>query len=243
MKKILAFIICLEFASMPAYSIIVDEFAQKTLDKNLKITTPAKVDISDSFAEQSLDKNLKVKQVNYSPITDNFAEQNRNKNPKISKKVDYQEVIPKINNQKANTKKIVVMDNNSVVSIPIRIKRNLSSKTNLQEGDYIEFETVKDVTVNKKPYPAGTIVKARIETISLNKSMGVPSDLIIGNFSINGIPLADEISKSGANRSLWEYPCVYGLTWFFCVGLLFIPIRGGHAKIRTSETYTVYAEK
>ena len=72
--------------------------------------------------------------------------------------------------------------------------------------------------------------------------MGVPADLVIGSFTLNGVPLGGEINKTGANRSLWVYPCMYGTLWFFGIGVLFIPIRGGHAKIKTTETYTLYAK-
>ena len=60
------------------------------------------------------------------------------------------------------------------------------------------------------------------------------------NFSIDGKRLAGEISKTGANRSLWLYPTIYMTTLFFGVGLLLIPIRGGHAKIKPQQTFTVY---
>ena len=134
------------------------------------------------------------------------------------------------------------MDYNSATAVPVKIKRYFTTRSHIQEGDYIEFATTKDVVIKKKLYPAGTTVKARVETISQNKAMGVPSDLIVGNFSIEGIPLAGEVSKTGANRSFWVYPCTYGFLFFFGAGLLFIPIRGGHAKITKRQTYTLYAE-
>ena len=241
MKKLLASFICLSFISMPAYSAITDEFAYKTLDKNLKIQQPIKAAIVDSFVEQSLDKNLKFKPVSYKPIKDNFAEQNKNKGIYSAKTVNYQESIPKAAN-KTFSKKIVIIDQNSMTAIPIKIKAPFTTKAKAQEGDFLDFETTKDTTLNKKHYPAGTTVKARVENISLNKSMGVPADLIIGNFTLNGVPLGGEINKTGANRSLWVYPCMYGTLWFFGIGVLFIPIRGGHAKIKTTETYTLYAK-
>ena len=241
MRKLLAFFICLSFVSMPAYAEIVDEFANKTLDKSLKITTAEKVVIQDTFAEQSLDKNLKIKAVSCKLLKDTFAEQNKIKSTYKAKVVDYNENIPKVEN-KPIFKKVVVIDQTAMTAVPVRIKKYFTTKKKIQEGDYIEFETTKDIVLNKKTYPAKTTVKARIETVSLNKSMGVPSDLVVGNFSLDEIPLGGEINKIGANRSLWVYPCVYGTSWFFGLGLLFIPIRGGHAKIKTTETYTLYAK-
>ena len=241
MKKLLVFIICLEFISLPANSAIIDEFAEKTLDKNLKILTPVNIYIHDDFTEKTLDKSLRIKKQEYKYISDDFAEQNQNKNISTIKKVDYQEFFPTINS-KSTTRKFVVIDQSSMTSVPVRIKKEFTTKEKIEEGDFIDFETIQEVKVNKKSYPAQTLVKARVETISLNKMMGVPSDLIIGSFSMDGIYLAGEINKTGANRSLWVYPCTYGLSWFFGVGLLFIPIRGGHAKIKTSEIYTLYAK-
>ena len=199
------------------------------------------MNITDTFAQDTLDKNLKPTKYVYKSLTDTFAEQNKIKSTYKAKVVDYNEIIPKVTN-KPVLKKVVVIDQTSMTAVPVKIKKYFTTKKKVQEGDYIEFGTTKDIVLNKKTYPAGTTVKARIETVSLNKSMGVPSDLVVGNFSLDGIPLGGEISKVGANRSLWVYPCVYGTSWFFGVGLLFIPIRGGHAKIKTSETYTLYAE-
>lgn len=244
MKKILAFVICLSFVSAPAYSEIVDEFANKTLDRNLKFTVPAKVNITDTFAENSLDKNIKLKPYTYKPITDSFAEQNKNNNNAnkyTAKIISYDEVLPKITN-KTSSRKVIIIDNDSMTSVPVKIKQYFTTRAKGQEGDYLEFETTKDVIINNKKYPTGSTVKARIETLSFNKPMGVPSDLVIGKFSLDGIPLGGEIEKTGANRALWVYPCVCGTIWFFGIGLLFTPIRGGHAKISTGETFTLYAQ-
>lgn len=181
--------------------------------------------ITDEFVEQTLDKNLKIKLPKEVVITDDFVEKSLSKNLKIIER-----------------KKVVVTDKKAMTPVSVKIKRPFSSQDNLQEGDTIEFVLTKEVTVNGKTYPAGEIVQARLETVSMNESMGVPADIIIGNFSLDGIPLGGEINKIGANRSVWVYPCVHIFSIFFGAGLLLIPIRGGHAKIRTDETFTLYAE-
>lgn len=243
MKKIIAFLICVNFTFSPAYCEITDEFVNRTLDKSLKISQPENVIIQDTFAEKSLDKNLKIKPVSYSPITDTFAESNKAHGQYSAKIIDFEEIIPTVSNQNT-AKKIVLFDTNNMISIPVRIKKAFTTKQNSQEGDYIEFETQNDVTLNKKHYPAGTTVMARIETISQNKAFGIPSDLVVGNFSLDGIPLAGEISEVGANRTLWLRPTVAALTvLLWGAGLLLIPIRGGHAQIKTTQTYTLYANK
>lgn len=241
MKKLFILFISMSFICMPAYSIITDDFAVASLDKNLKIKPVSAQKIQDDFAEKTLDKNLKIKVQKTAYITDTFAEKNKNKNIYQKQTVDIKDVLPKINTVKS-ANKVVISDINPAIEIPVRIKKYYSTRQKINEGDYVDFETVKDVVIKKKTYSKGTLVKARIENVSLNKSMGVPSDLVIGNFSIDGIPLAGEISKTGANRSLWVYPCAYGLMFFFCAGLLFIPIRGGHAKVSTSEIHKLYAK-
>lgn len=120
--------------------------------------------------------------------------------------------------------------------VEIRIKKVLTTKTKPEEGDIVEFETVSDV----KSYPAGTTVTGRIEFISMNYTYGVPADIIIGSFKIGKTPLYGEISITGANRSLWLRPCVIAGSIFFGAGLALMPIRGGHAKVKPSKTYTVY---
>lgn len=125
------------------------------------------------------------------------------------------------------------------IRIPIKIKERITTKNCPEEGKIIYFETVSDITVNRKTYPAGTEVKARIETVSLNKKFGVPSDLIIGMFSIDNNPLNGEIKRFGANRSLWVYPCVCIGSAFFGAGALLAFIRGGHAKINSKEIFYI----
>lgn len=133
-----------------------------------------------------------------------------------------------------------IYENENTTEVKVKIKKNYSTKQKIKEGEYLDFITVKDFSYKDKLYPAGTLVKARVETISLNKIYGVPSDVIVGNFSIDDIPLRGEISKTGANRALWLYPTIEITSWL-CVGLLLIPIRGGHAKIKTKEIFTLEA--
>lgn len=241
MKKVLAFLISLNFAVMPAYCTITDDFAEKTLNKSLTVQKYNYVPITDDFAEGlNVDKKINTKPAQI--ITDTFAESNKNKNISVGKRVPLEEYIPKVDSNKQVTKKIVVIDNNSATAVPVRICELYSTRYKIDEGDYIDFETTKEVRIKGKTYPAGTPVKARVETISQNGAMGVPADLIISNFSIEGIPLSGEVNKIGANRTLWVRPSVYLLTiLFFGSGVLLIPIRGGHAKIRPTETFMLYA--
>lgn len=126
------------------------------------------------------------------------------------------------------------------IEIPIKISSPVTTKSMPEEGDFLDFVTTKDVKIGQKIYPKGTIVNGRIEMVSMNFSLGVPADILISNFSLDKIPLKGEIKKIGANRSIWVKPCAYIGCLCFGAGLLLYPIRGGHAKIKEKEIFTVY---
>lgn len=216
MKKIIAILLCLNIVFAPF----------------------CMAEITDDFVESSLNKNLKIKNHQYIPIDDNFVKLNKNINPP-KKFVEIKEITPSMPKKKFSPR-VVIFDNNCK-EIKVKIKDFYSTKNKLSEGDYIDFITINDIKIKDKLYPKNTIVKARIETISENGAFGIPSDVIIGNFSIDDTFLSGEIKKRGANRSLWLYPTVYVTSCFFGIGLLLIPIRGGHAKIQPKETFTLYS--
>lgn len=244
MKKLLSAFLSIIMFSLPALSQIRDDFAESTLDKNLKIKHQPAPTIYDDFINKTCPFNLKIIRQNYCPIVDSFAEKNKNKNVINDIVLDFHENIPKLpqNYKTLKSPRTVFKDPNEMNKIRIKIKNNFTTKSKIDEGEYIEFETIDDVKIKNKNYPKGTLVKARIEMLSQNKTWGVPSDLVVGNFSINGIPLNGEINKVGANRSLWVYPSVHAGCLLFFAGLLLIPIRGGHAKIKTKETFTLHTE-
>ncbi len=122
------------------------------------------------------------------------------------------------------------------IPVKIRIKDELTTKIRPVEGDYIEFETVEAF----KSFPAGTTVKGRIEYLSMNFTWGVPADIIVSNFKIGNKPLYGEIKSTGADRTLWLRPVIILSTLLGGIGVVLIPIRGGHAKIKTDKIYTVY---
>lgn len=241
MKKLISFLLCINLLSLPALCEIKDDFAESSLSKNLSVTKYQQVNINDDFAEKSLDKNLKVKDFSYKPVIDSFAENNKAKNYSTDKRVSFEESIPSVTHK--NVKKCVIIDETASTKVRVKISEFFTTKNKAEEGTFVGFETLEDVKLGNKIYPKGSFVNARVETISQNAALGVPADLIIGNFSLDGIPLSGEINKVGANRSLWVYPSVYALAiLFFGSGLLLIPIRGGHAKISPSETFTLYAK-
>lgn len=248
MKKILSalcIISVINLVILPGFckneTFIEDVFIEQALSQigNRKQTVVKTID--DTFVEQTLNENLVKREYTYTVIEDPFVENNKNINP-LKKRVVINEILPKLNTTTLNRgKEIFLADNEHSTPVSVKSKQYFSTDGSLQEGDYILFETVDDVKINNICYKKGTNVKARIETISGNKIWGVPADLIVGNFSINNIPLYGEINKTGANRSLWIYPTVYFTSFLFGAGLLLIPIKGGHAKIKTGEKFTIYA--
>ena len=240
LKKYLAILISINILTLPAYCTISDDFVEKTLSNKQNIKILKQPIIKDTFVEQTIDKNLKHKAVKENIIIDEFAENNKNKNQYTRPNISFYEEKIVISKELTQPRKFMMIDNENLIPIKVRIKNYLSTKQKIDEGDFIEFETITELKVKNKSYPVGTTIKARIETISYNKIWGVPSDLTVGNFSIDNTPLKGEINKTGANRSLWLYPTIYLTGFFLGIGFLLIPIRGGHAKIRPQQVFTVY---
>ena len=199
--------------------------------------SPSTATIVDSFVETTLDKNLKIQKHESKLIIDNFAEANTNKNPPIQKSEIPKEILPTVIKPYKKRKYIITEDFRP--TLPIRIVKPFTTKANPQEGSYLEFVTVKDIKYNGKVYPAGTVVKGRIETVSQNAMNGDPANVVIGSFDLQGIPLYGEISKTGADRMLWLKPLSFAVGIFGVPGILLMFVRGGHAKIKPKEIYTI----
>lgn len=241
MKKFLITLICHNLLVMPAFCMISDSFADGSLDKTIPYPNPKVINITDEFAENSL-KNCRPTKVRVRIITDEFAESNKAKNEPLIGPVDLHEFLPKHTSQDyANYKKKIVADRSNLKQVEIKVRFFLStSDSDIEEGDFVEFETLKPVTIKDKTYPKGTLVKGRIETISKNKTKGVPADIVVGNFTIDNHKLIGEIAKTGANRSLWVYPASCAGACFFGLGALLLFIRGGHAKISPTERFILH---
>lgn len=243
MKKFLITLICHNLLITPAFCMISDSFAEMNLDSSKPYPKPKTINITDRFAEQNL-KGSKPTIIKTKIIVDEFAENNHAKNEPLTCPVDLHEFVPTHTNKDyTNYKKTVITDRSNLEQIEIKICKYLTTKNQkLDEGDYIEFKTLKPVTINNKTYPKRTIVRGRIETMSQNKAKGVPADIIIGNFTIDNNNLVGEITKTGANRSLWLYPVTCVGTCFFGLGLLLLFIRGGHAKISPRELFVIHIQ-
>src|SRR5574344_527543 len=256
MKKLIISLMCLLLVSMPVFSteLLQDSLVEQTLKgKDLKINKVNNDLIQDSFAEKTL-INISPKQyANKQKLEDEFVNKTiTHKQYEIKKQEniaitdDFANATLKnipIKAKKADTK----FDFESIKQIPIRISitKNSTSKKGLKEGQELDFKVLNDVNLeNNLKLKKDSIITARLETISLNQAFGVPADIVIDNFKVvsdkSEINLEGSIHKIGANRSLWVYPAATGGMVFFFMGALFIPIRGGHAKINTKNIYEVY---
>lgn len=152
------------------------------------------------------------------------------------------EVLPTIPNDIKIEKRVYIAEDTTKpgVEIPIRILSPVTTKNPPEEGDFLDFVTTKEIKIGNKTYPEGTIVKGRVETVSKNFSLGVPGDILMANFTLDKYPLKGQIKKVGANRSIWVDPCFQIGILCLGAGVIFMPIRGGHAKIKEKEVFTVY---
>jgi len=199
---------------------IQDDFVLKTLNSDLKIEKIKPINYEDDLANKTLNQNLKIQIIKQEPIVDNLAKQ-----------------IDKSKTATQNTKIISDFTYDKIKVSPIKYH---TTKKLLAEGDIIDFMLVEDTKIDNNSFKKGTIIKARIETLSKNGAYGVPADLVVGNFTLpNKLVLNGQIEKQGANRSLWVYPLGYILTPFFFIGLPIFAIRGGHVKLKPKKVYEV----
>lgn len=244
MNKIFIYFLCLNFLFLPVFAYIEDDFVKNTLDSSLIIGKKKQVYYKDDFALDTLDRTKTIKDRKKPVYEDNLVSKLGNLALPIVKSIPKEEEYIKCNVD-YDALKIPVKEHNILSEnesdIVLRIKEKVSTKQRLEEGEKLDFVLTNDVKIKNKLYKKGTTVTARVETVSMNKSYGVPADLIVGNFKINEVNIPGEIKKTGANRSLWVYPCGYVGIIFFGAGLLLFPIRGGHAKINPRESFTLYS--
>ncbi len=137
-------------------------------------------------------------------------------------------------------------DYSSTTSIPIKMQivEEIGTKTPPVEGEKVNFKVISNATYNNQfIVRKGDIVPATIETIITSGMNGFPAEIIVDKFEIPNVKqsqLECIYIKKGQNRSLFVYPLKWALTPIPFVGSLTNLIMGGHAKIKTSDTITVY---
>ncbi len=168
---------------------------------------------------------------------DAFAEEKSENKSSVIKSI-----VAKINGEE------IVLNPSKSGRVPVKISivEPLTTKQELLEGQEVKFKVLHDVQAGgQKIIKKDSIVSATLETVSPNKAFGVPADILIDNFNVNSvdnkrIKLDGNINKIGANRSLWVYPVGCVGVPFFGAGLLLFPVRGGHAKLKTTDVFEFY---
>ena len=129
------------------------------------------------------------------------------------------------------------------VAINLSIVEPISTKKSLYEGQIIKFKVLRDVYYQGVCIVCkGEIAEARVETIITSGMNGFPAEIILGNFNIQNLcnsKLIDSYTKKGSNRCLWVYPLKWALTPIPFVGSFTNLIKGGHAKIKTTDVITL----
>ena len=222
-KYLCLFLIMMFFYGNSSYAIINDDFADKTLNKNLKIHEyKNNLIIDDLITENFIQK---YKNENYKQnifIIDDFA----NKNLAEYKNEKFISYIP------------LNFKNFQKINLKLKPEKDITTKDkNLKEGSSINFVLTEDFSYNNKYYKKGTILKSKIENISQNHAFGIPANLELGNFKIDNTTIDGILKIQGADRSIWVIPAGYIGCCFFGAGILIFPVRGGHAKLNKNKIY------
>jgi len=137
-------------------------------------------------------------------------------------------------------------DFSSTVYIPINvhITEEISTTMPIYEGQKLDFKVKRTVYNNNKVVVnKGDIIKGEIGTIITNGMNGFPAEIILDNFQIpnvNQSQIVGTYTKAGVNRCFWVYPLKWAMTPLYPAGSLTNFIKGGQAKIKTSDIITIY---
>jgi len=135
-------------------------------------------------------------------------------------------------------------ENTDVVPIKLCINKNIKSEEELYEGQIVEFRLLKHVFYNNKILAKrGEIVPAKVKTIITSGMNGIPASIVFGDFQFKNIKpeqLTDTYEVYGQDRSLIVFPLKWALTILPPTGSLTNFIKGGHAKLKTNKTITIY---
>lgn len=130
------------------------------------------------------------------------------------------------------------------VPIKLAITEEISTKEGIIEGKPIQLKVLNDVYCRRKTFlKKGTLINARVETTVTSGMNGFPAEIIVGDFEIPNArqsQLQDTYIKKGQNRCYWVYPLKWSLTLIPFVGSLTNLIKGGHAKLKTTDEIVIY---
>ena len=149
-----------------------------------------------------------------------------------------------LDTQKPLTNRVYNYESTAYVPIKLKITSDIKSEKNLFEGQIIEFRTVRPVYCNHKILlDKNEIITAKVETIIKNGMNGIPASVILGDFQVPNVKpaqISQSYEKFGLDLSLIVYPIKWALTPLPPTGSLTNFIKGGHVKIKDSDTITIY---
>ena len=129
------------------------------------------------------------------------------------------------------------------VLIKLQIDKDVKS-TNLQPGDKLKFYVKQNVKYNKKLLlKIDTEVTATVKASTTKGMNGIPGQIIIDDFKIQGIDeskIKATYIKRGPDRTILVLPLKYALTPFFPLGSLTNILFGGNASITRNDTIPIY---
>lgn len=131
-------------------------------------------------------------------------------------------------------------------SVPVHliVAKNIKSELDLYEGQTVEFRLSRHIVYNNKIIAKrGTIVPAKVKLIITSGMNGIPASIILDNFQIPNIKpnqITGMYEVFGQDRSLIVFPLKWVLTILPPSGSLTNFIKGGHAKLKTNKTITLY---
>lgn len=258
MKKFIILILCIQILNLPAVAaeLIHDTFVEKTLNgKNLTVEIKKQQIIEDTFVDSTLKGKAQKIELESKQVEDTFVEKtlsaDRYKLP-VSQQAVIQDELA--NKTLKNCSTLIVnkktdYDFESIKRTPVKIRicQNITTKNGLREGQDLYFKVLNDVKIdNNTTIKKDSTVKARLEMVSMNQAFGVPADITIENFVAKRTNQADlaldgSIHKVGACRYLWVRPvAIAGIVLLFGAGVFVFAVRGGHAKMKTTDVYEVY---
>ena len=128
--------------------------------------------------------------------------------------------------------------------IKLQIKKEITTKKGLQDGDTVEFIVKQNVKLNNKVIiKKDTLVTARIKTYTTRGLNGIPSQIIIDDFKIPDIDsrkLKSTYIHRGLDLTIMVLPIKWALTPIPFVGSFTNLIIGGHCKITPRNTILLY---
>lgn len=131
-----------------------------------------------------------------------------------------------------------------IIKIDLINLRKIKSEKDLSEGEILQFKVANNIYHNGNLIlQRGANATARVETVIANGMNGIPASIIIGNFKVanlNPSQITGTYEKYGLDLSMLVFPIKWALTILPPTGSLTNFIKGGHVKLNSGKTITIY---